>query len=92
MRAASLFAITLLLAVSLAAHARGTARFGNRLVSQGDSVGSVRQVAGTPDRIVTLENEFGAATGERWEYYRSDGSTVLVTFRNGRVQDVEEVR
>ena len=76
----------------VAAHARGAARFGNRLVSEGDSIGTVRQVAGAPDRVVTLENDRGAAVGERWEYYRNDGTTVLITIHGGRVTDVEEVR
>ena len=79
----------LLLATSLAASA-SAARFGNRLVTEGDSVGTVRQAAGTPDRIVTIENDRGAAIGERWEYYRADGTTVFITIKEGRVSKVEE--
>lgn len=90
MRTTTALFATLLLATSLAANAN-TARFGNRLITEGDSVGTVTQIAGKPDRTVTLENSRGAAVGERWEYYRSDGSTVLVTIHDGRVTDVEEV-
>lgn len=90
MRTTTLLA-TLLLAFSLAAQANSV-RIGNRLITEGDSVGTVRQVAGAPDRVVTLENNRGAAVGERWEYYRPDGTTVLITIHGGRVTDVEEVR
>ncbi len=91
MRTATAIFATLLLAASLAAQANSV-RVGNRLITEGDSIGTVRQVAGAPDRIVTLENALGAAVGERWEYYRSDGTTVLITIHAGRVTDVEEVR
>ena len=80
---------TLLLAASPMAGA-ASVRFGNRIVTEGDGIGTVRQVAGNPDRIVTIENERGAAIGERWEYYRTDGTTVLITLRDGRVTKVEE--
>lgn len=91
MRTTTTLFATLLLAFSLAAQANSV-RIGNRLITEGDSVGTVRQVAGPPDRIVTLENERGAAVGERWEYYRTDGTTVLVTLHGGRVTLIEEVR
>ena len=90
MRTTTLFA-ALLLAFSMAAQANSV-RIGNRIITEGDSVGTVRQVAGAPDRIVTLENDRGAAVGERWEYYRPDGTTVLITIHDGRVVTIEEVR
>lgn len=66
-------------------------RFGNRLVAVGDSIGTLVQVAGKADRIVQLENKLGAAAGERWEYYRPDGHTVLVVVRDGRVESIQQV-
>lgn len=65
--------------------------FGNKLITDGDSSGKVIQVAGKPDRIVELQNTYGAADGERWEYYR-DGKTIMVIFRDGKVVSIEEVR
>lgn len=90
MRTTTAILTILLLAFSLAANANAV-RFGSRVIIEGDSVGTVRQVAGPPDRIVTLENERGAAVGERWEYYRTDGTTVLVTLHGGRVTLIEVV-
>jgi hypothetical protein len=89
MRAATALLAMLLFATSMTADA-SSVRFGNRIVTEGDSVGTVRQVAGNPDRIVTIENERGAAVGERWEYYRTDGTTVLITIKDGRVTKVDE--
>ena len=91
MRTTNAILAAVLLAFSVAAQANAV-RIGNRIITEGDSVGTVRQVAGTPDRIVTLENDRGAAVGERWEYYRSDGTTVLITIHGGRVTDVDEIR
>lgn len=82
-------AAALLLASGLC-HAGASATFGNRLVTSGDSTGKVFQVAGKPDRVVDLQNRFGASTGERWEYYQSN-KTVQITIKDGRVTDIEEV-
>lgn len=67
-----------------------SARFGDRLVTSGDSAGKVTQVAGKPDRVVQIENKFGANTGERWEYYQSR-KTVQIIFEEGKVIDIREV-
>ena len=53
-----------------------------RVVAVGDSTGRLVQAAGQPARIVQLENDYGAVTGERWEY-DIDGKTVGFTIRNG---------
>jgi len=42
-------------------------------------------------RIVQLENDYGAVTGERWEY-DIDGKTVGFTIRNGKVERIDENR
>lgn len=88
-----------LLAVALAvvfcvvagpAMASGSARFGDKLVNTGDGAGRVTQVAGKPDRVIALENRFGANAGERWEYDQPR-KTVQIIFRDGRVTEVREV-
>ena len=63
--------------------------FGSRLIVVGDSVAKVFDVAGKPDRIVQLENRFGAAMAERFEYYRG-GKTISITVAGSRVIDVSE--
>ena len=45
----------------------------------------------SPARVVQLQNEFGAVTGERWEY-DIDGKTVGFTIRNGKVERIDESR
>ncbi len=79
-------AVCLLAATAMAS----SVEFGGRLVSSGDTAGKVNQVAGKPDRVVQLENRFGANTGERWEYYKSS-KTILITFEDGRVTDIREM-
>lgn len=67
-----------------------SARFGDRLINSGDTAGKVSQVAGKPDRVVQLENRFGANTGERWEYYQAR-KTIHVIFEDGKVTDIREM-
>jgi hypothetical protein len=64
---------------------------GQRVVSVGESVASLRAKCGEPDRIVQLVNVYGAGTGQRWEYDRRD-KTVLFTVTGGRVTAIDEVR
>lgn len=63
--------------------------FGSKLIVIGDSVAKVFEVAGKPDRVVQLENRYGAAMGERFEYYRG-GKTITITISGSRVVDVSE--
>ena len=81
----------ILLCLCAAASASGTYAFRNGVVTTGDSIPAVLKRAGKPDRIVQLENEYGAAVGERWEYY-FDGKSVSLIFSGGRVVAIEEVR
>ncbi|RXR08557.1 DUF2845 domain-containing protein [Pseudoxanthomonas composti] len=83
-----LLALTLC-AITVSATA-ASARFGNRLVTTGDSAGKVSQVAGTPNRVVPLENKFSANIGERWEYDQ-ERKTIQIVFRDGKVVDIQEV-
>ena len=63
--------------------------FGSKLIVVGDSVAKVFDVAGKPDRVVALQNRYGAGVGERFEYYRG-GKTISITISGSRVVDVSE--
>ena len=91
MRTHAIF-LALLLAVGTAAAAPGlgTVRFGDRVLVEGDNVARVYEVAGKPDRIVQLENRFGAGVGERWEYYR-DGKAIMLEVSGGRIVRIDVV-
>ncbi len=83
-------AMGILLALVLAVPAWAqSVTFGSRLVVVGDSVAKVFDVAGKPDRIVQLQNRYGAAMGERFEYYRG-GKTISITIARSKVIDVSE--
>lgn len=75
--------------VMSAAAASGTVRFGNRVITVGDSATRVLEIAGKPDYIEPVENVFGAARGERWQY-RVGGKVVTITIANGKVVSIEE--
>lgn len=82
--------VALVLALAFAGPALAdSVTFGSRVLSSGDSVGRVYEVAGKPDRIVRLENKYGGAMGERLEYYR-DGKTILITITGGKVVSIEQ--
>jgi len=84
-----ILATVLLAALSFAAFAQSVA-FGNKIIRVGDPVGRVFEVAGQPSRTVPLENKFGANEGERMEYFLGN-KTVLITVRDGKVTQVQEV-
>ncbi|HVI57950.1 MAG TPA: DUF2845 domain-containing protein [Luteimonas sp.] len=85
-------AIFLALALCGAAWAADySVRFDHGVVTLGDSAGTVARKAGKPDRTVQLENAFGGANGERWEYHLPE-KQVNIVLRDGKVVDIEEVR
>lgn len=84
-------AIALLLALACGAALADSYRFGNGLVVDGDSVAALVKRAGQPTRIVTLENKFGAAVGERWDYF-IDGKLVSFEISGGVVRSITETR
>ena len=85
------FAIGILLALVLATPAWAVSvRFGSRLVVVGDSIAKVLDVAGKPDRIVPVENKFGATVAERFEYYRGS-KTISITVKEDHVIRVREI-
>lgn len=81
--------MTIVLLCLCAAASAATYRFRNGVVTEGDSVAAVMQRAGKPDRIVQLENEYGAGVGERWEYYFGNKLVSLV-ISGGRVIEISE--
>jgi hypothetical protein len=81
---------TLLALLSLPAFA-DSIRFGDRLLTDGDSAAKVKQIAGEPDAIEQIENEYGATRGQRWQYYR-DGKTITFTIVDGKVTAITETR
>lgn len=83
-------ALLLVLLAGTALASQDSVAFGQRLVSTGDSVGKVIEVAGQPDRTVQLENARGAGVGERFEYYER-GKTITLWIQGGRVVAIEEV-
>ncbi len=82
--------LTALLATVCQAQAGDTIRIGSRVLSVGDSTGTVMKVIGAPSRTVQIESQYGGAVAERWEYYR-DGKTILITVRDGRVVGIDQL-
>lgn len=83
------FVLTVVLLCLCTAASAATYRFRNGVVTEGDSVAAVIQRAGKPDRIVQLENEYGAGVGERWEYYFGNKLVALV-ISGGKVVSITE--
>ena len=81
------FILVLLLACG-AAHAQ-SALFGKRLVSKGDDVAHVRDVAGSPDKIDTIPADQYSPAMEIWTYHRK-GSTIVFWMVGGKVVQVQE--
>ncbi len=84
-------ALVVLMALSTGAAAFSySIRINGRIISEGDSLGFVIQVAGKPDRTVQLTDRRGVGIAERWEYYR-EGKTFLITTAGGKVTKTEEL-
>lgn len=90
MRHAIAFASLGLLLATASGHAAESYAFGNRVLTVGEGVGKLVELAGAPVHKEPIENEQGARIGERWEY-RLDGKTLLVTLEEGKVQRIDEV-
>lgn len=79
--------VALLLAAPIAAQAQDhTHRCGQSVISVGDPSPKLKR-CGEPWRVVQLENRFGAAVGERWEFETRSG-VVLITVQGGRVVQI----
>lgn len=82
------FVLLLVSGAAIALPGPSTVTFGSRVLAEGDNVARVIEVAGKPDRIVQLQNGFGAGVGERWEYYR-DGKAIMLEISGGRIVSIQ---
>ena len=86
----TILCLTLLLA-SAAAFAN-TYNFGNRVVSSGDSIGRLVEIAGKPDMVTPIQNEYGAQRGEKWTYFRNGKTIVFTIDTDGKIVAISESR
>ena len=77
------------LIIAASAYASETTRINDKIITTGMTVAEVAQRAGRPDRTVTLENGFGAAVAERWEYWQGRRMVSLIV-QSGRVVGIDE--
>ena len=86
MKAIALFVALLF---SVGAYASETTKINGKIVTTGMSVAEVAQRAGRADREVRLENNRGAAVGERWEYWQGSRMVSLI-IQGGKVVRIDE--
>ena len=66
--------------------------FGMRVITDGDSIGKLVEVAGKPDLVTPIQNGYGAQIGEKWTYFR-DGKTIVFTINtSGQILSITESR
>ena len=82
------FFILILLLISGTIHAQSV-MFGKRLVSKGDDVARVRDIAGTPDKIDNIPADQYSPAMEIWTYRRK-GNTVALWIVGGKVVQAQE--
>lgn len=88
MRRLFALALPMLLGISLA-HAADTLRIGSQVLMVGDSAVRAIQLLGEPAFKEPVENTFGAARGERWQY-QVDSHVATVTIIGGKVASIED--
>lgn len=80
--------VILLLGLLLSAVATAqSARFGSRIVSRGDTVERVRDVAGAPDNVESEQTDTGPR--EQWTYRRR-GRLIQLWIAEGKVVHVSD--
>jgi hypothetical protein len=72
-----LFALALTLTLAAGTCSAQSVMFGKRLVSQGDNVDRVRQVAGPPDKVDKIPGDTNSPPMEIWTYRRKENVIVL---------------
>jgi len=87
----TILTLALLTVLSIGVAGAASFVFPKGIVTDGDGAGTLMQKGGKPDRIVTLENKYGGAEGERWEYYLHDKQVNFILI-DGRVARIEEIR
>jgi hypothetical protein len=78
----------MLLGISVA-HAADTLRVGSQVLAVGDSAVRAIQLMGEPTFKEPVENAFGAARGERWQY-QVNRRIATVTIIGGKVASIED--
>ncbi len=74
----------------LAANAgAGGVMFGKHLVSKGDAIGSVRDAAGTPNKVDKIDADDSSPAMEIWTYNRPE-SIVTIWIVDHKVVQVQE--
>lgn len=82
-------AIALLICSAVALADTMTTRIDGAIITTGMSIAEVVHRGRRPDRIVTIENDQGAAVGERWEFF--EGSRLVsLTIVDGIVRRIVE--
>lgn len=79
-----------LLLFSATAFASNTYRVGSEVLTVGDSAVRAMQLMGTPDFKEPVESDFGGHQGERWQYARDNGRTVIITIIDGKVAEIAD--
>ncbi len=65
---------------------------GNRVVTSGGGIGCLVEIAGKPDLVTPVQNEYGAHRGEKWSCFRN-GKTIAFTIdTNGKIVSISESR
>jgi hypothetical protein len=83
------YLIALTLLIASAVHASDTTRINDKIITTGMTVAEVASRVGKPDRTVTLENGYGAAMAERWEYWQGRKLISLI-MQGGKVVHIDE--
>ena len=81
--------ILALLACSATVNAQ-SALFGKRLVSRGDDVTRVRDIAGTPDNVDNIPADQYSPAMEIWTYHRRE-TTIALWIVAGKVVQAQEI-
>ena len=79
----------LLMLVSVCAYAGDTTRIDGKIITTGMTVAEVASRVGQPTRNVQLQNGYGAAMGERWEYWEGRRMIALIV-QGGKVVKIDE--
>jgi hypothetical protein len=66
-----------------------SAMFGKRMVSKGDDIARVRDIAGSPDKVDSISADQYSPAMEIWTYRRK-GGTVALWIVAGRVVQAQE--
>jgi len=83
------YAIFLALFFLIADASASSVMFGKHLVSKGDAIGSVRDAAGTPNKVDKIDADDSSPAMEIWTYNRAE-SIVTIWIVDRKVVQVQE--